>query len=270
MGEPQHTAARTPELCLVIPTFNERAGIGLLVHELDRSLPGLAWQALFVDDSTDGTDDVIRRLAAQDARLHVLHRDRNRGGLAGAVVEGLRLATGTYVCVLDADLQHPPANIPCMLREALGTGADLVIASRYIPGGSTGGLDGPLRQLYSRAFKHLSRAVFPHRLAGVTDPLGGFFIVRRTVLQGADLRPVGYKILLEILIRCRWHIVREVPYAFGERRSGESKADFRQGLWFLEHLLLLIWQCSPALWLPRAMLGGPTHKTKSAAAASRT
>jgi dolichol-phosphate mannosyltransferase len=160
-------------------------------------------------------------------------------------------AYGSYVCVLDADLQHPPARIPEMLATARSTGADIVIASRYIPGGSAGGLGGPLRKFYSRGLKLLSQMVFPRRLAGISDPLGGYFLLRRSVVQGTNLRPLGYKILLEILVRCQWQRVSEVPYRFELRQHGDSKANIRQGLQFLQHLAILVWDCSPVLAVPR-------------------
>jgi dolichol-phosphate mannosyltransferase len=242
-----------PELTLVIPTFNERDNVCHLLMRLETALKGVAWQALFVDDSTDGTDELIASLGRVDARVQVLHRSVNRGGLAGAVVDGLARARGTFVCVLDADLQHPAERIPAMLEAARETGADVVVASRYVPGGAAGGLDGPLRQFYSRGLKTLSRLVFPSRLAPISDPLGGFFLLHRSVVEGADLRPIGYKILLEILVRCSWGQAAEVPYRFEPRQFGTSKADLRQGLRFLRHLATLAWDCSPALAPIRAL-----------------
>ncbi|HYY89023.1 MAG TPA: polyprenol monophosphomannose synthase [Chloroflexota bacterium] len=227
------------ELSLIIPTYNERASIRPLLAELEAALHGIDWDVLFVDDSTDGTDHLIDQLATADPRIRVLHRADNRGGLSGAVVDGLARGRGTYLCVLDADLQHPPGRIRTMLAEAHRSDADVVIASRYMPGGSACGLDGPLRQLYSRGLKLLSQLLFPRRLAGVTDPLGGYFLLHRRILAGVELRPVGYKILLEILIRCPWRTAGEVPYRFQPRRHGDSKADLRQGLRFLSHLWLL-------------------------------
>lgn len=235
------------DLSLVIPTYNERANIEPLLAAIDTALRGLSWEVLFVDDSTDGTDALIARLAAADPRIRLLHRMENRGGLAGAVVDGLAEARGEYICVLDADLQHPPGRIPEMVARARETSAEIVIASRYLPGGSAGGLAGPLRQCYSRGLKLVSKAAFPRRLAGITDPLGGYFLVRRSVVEGAWLCPVGYKILLEILVRCRWRRACEVPYRFQPRHAGASKADFRQGLRFLRHLARLVWDCSPLL-----------------------
>jgi dolichol-phosphate mannosyltransferase len=248
------------ELSLVIPTFNERGNIDPLLSELKGALAGVAWEAIFVDDSTDGTDELIAASAQADPRLRLVHRPVNQGGLAGAVVDGLSEVRGAYVCVLDADLQHPPRHISEMLAEARRTDADLVIASRYISGGSNGGLDGPLRQFYSRGLKFLSRSLFPRRLAGVSDPLGGYFLVRRSVVQAASLRPIGYKILLEILVRCPWRESSEIPYSFEPRRFGDSKADLSQGFRFLQHLMTLAWECSPAFAVPRLLLQGRLHK----------
>jgi len=245
----------SPELSLIIPTFNERAGLPALLEELTGALAGLRWEAVFVDDSNDGTDELIASLAVEDPRIRLLHRAVNLGGLAGAVVDGLAVARGTYVCVIDADLQHPPASIPAMLHEARASNADVVVASRYVRGGSASGLDGPLRQLYSRGLKRLSQVVFPRRLASISDPLGGFFLLHRSVVDGAELRPIGYKILLEILVRCSWRTAREVPYRFMPRQHGESKADLRQGLRFLHHLAKLAWDCSP-VFAPARMAAG--------------
>lgn len=255
----------TPLVSLIIPTFNERTSIGPLLSELDAALVGLVWEAVFVDDSTDGTDALLASLATRDPRIRLIHREENRGGLAGAVVRGLACARGTYLCVLDADLQHPPARIPEMLAAAQHNRADVVVASRYVPGGSATGLDGLLRQFYSRGLKRLSQLTFPRRLRHVTDPLGGFFLVHRSVVTGVELRPIGYKILLEILIRCPWRTAHEVPYQFMPRQYGESKADLRQGLRFLQHLVTLAWDCSPLFAMPR----GPLNKHSNPRAAVR-
>jgi len=237
----------TVDVSLVIPTYNERDNIEPLLRAIEPALVGSNWEALFVDDSTDGTDELIARLAEADSRIRLLRRTENVGGLAGAVVAGLDQAQGTYVCVIDADLQHPPASIPRLLTEAQHTGADLVIASRYMPGGSAGGLAGPLRSVVSRGLRRMTHLMFPRRLSGITDPLGGFFLFRRSLVHGVELRPVGYKILLEILVRCPWQRASEVPYSFQPRLHCDSKADFQQGVRFLGHLATLAWDCSPLL-----------------------
>jgi glycosyltransferase involved in cell wall biosynthesis len=257
-----------PELTLIIPTYNERDSVQPLLEAIDAALQGIVWEAVFVDDSRDGTDVVLAEIGQTDVRVRVLHREVNRGGLAGAVVDGLQEARGTYLCVIDADLQHPPERLPSLLAAARAASADVVVASRYIPGGSTGGLDGPLRQFYSRGLKQLSQMVFPRRLAGITDPLGGYFLLHRGVVQGVVLRPMGYKILLEILVRCSWKRSAEVPYAFQPRQHGESKADFLQGVQFLHHLARLAMDCSPAFAPLR--LVGRVGVSQPVAAESRT
>lgn len=251
------------KLSLIIPTFNERANVAPLLAQVDVALERVVWEAWFVDDSTDGTDTVIEQLAEADPHIHVIHRTENRDGLAGAVVTGIAEAQGQYICVLDADLQHPPSKIPELLAEAESSDADFVIASRYVDGGANGGLDGPARQFYSRGLKLLCRLAFPRRLAGVTDPLGGYFLVSRTVAQSELLSPIGYKILLELLVRCRRQTVREIPYEFEPRLFENSKSDFHQGLRFLRHLGRLICECSPVFAPLRLLL------RSSASAAAR-
>ena len=234
-------AAKMSELALslVIPTFNERLNVSPLLGEIETALAGLSWEVVFADDSMDGTDELIAHLARRDPRVRLRHRTANLGGLAGAVVEGVEAARGAYLCVLDADLQHPPAAIPAMLAAARNRSADIVIASRYCAGGSPGGLDGPLRHLFSLGLRLLTKVLFPERLRGVTDPLGGFFLVRRSLVQGVELHPMGYKILLEILVRSPWQTIAEVPYEFRPRRGGTSKANLREGLRFLRHVAAL-------------------------------
>lgn len=218
----------------------------MLVDAVRAALHRLAWELLFVDDSDDGTDAVVREMAAADDRIRLVHRDGPAGGLSGAVLEGFALAVGDYCCVIDGDLQHPPELIPALVEKAKQGGCDVVIASRYIPGAAASGLAGPARQLGSRGLKWLARLAFPRRLAGLSDPLSGYFLVRSSVLRSGRLRPIGYKILLEILVRCRWKRACDVPYTFGPRAGGESKANTRQVLEFLRHLARLSWDCSPA------------------------
>jgi glycosyltransferase involved in cell wall biosynthesis len=228
------------ELSVVVPTRNELGNVSFLVEGLRQALTGIDYEIIFVDDSNDGTDLLIAALAAADDRLRLLHRERPSGGLAGAVALGLKLARGEYICVLDADLQHPPTTVPELLAEARKHSADLVVASRYVPGGSAAGLGGPVRRGLSRILRLLVRQLFSNRLGGVSDPLSGFFVVHRRVVSNCSLKATGYKILLEILVRCPWQTVREVPYRFEPRRFGVSKADLYQGLLFLEHLRRLI------------------------------
>ncbi len=144
---------------------------------------------------------------------------------------------------MDADLQHPPELLPELLAAGRRSGAELVVASRYAAGGSRRGLAGRYRQAVSRASTTAAKALFPRALRGVSDPMSGFFAIRRdAVARGAEdggLRPLGYKILLELAVRCRPRGVAEVPFDFGERHAGESKSTVRERMRFLRHLAQL-------------------------------
>ncbi|MFI1398450.1 glycosyltransferase [Streptomyces sp. NPDC020681] len=223
---------------VIIPTFNESANIRELLHRLTESVPSrLPCEVVFVDDSTDDTPEVIRA-AVQDCPfpVAVLHRETPVGGLGGAVVEGLRTAGSDWIVVMDADLQHPPALVPELVAAGERSGADLVVASRYIRGGSRAGLAGGYRIAVSRGATWLTKALFPRRLRGISDPMSGFFAIRRSVVTAELLKPLGYKILLELAVRCRPETVAEVPFVFQDRFAGESKSTAKEGIRFLGHL----------------------------------
>ncbi len=224
---------------VIVPTFNERDSIAELVARIDLVLAGREAEILFVDDSTDDTPAEIERVAADAAiPVRLIHREQNVGGLGGAVVAGLAAANGEVCIVMDGDLQHPPELLPALLERYEQGTADIVMASRYIGGGDSTGLGTTIRFGISRASTLLTKAMFPLRLAGTSDPMTGFFLVDRRRLDLAVLHPQGFKILLEILARTELRTA-EVPMAFSERRHGASKATFRQGATFLAHLTRL-------------------------------
>lgn len=231
------SARATPRLSVVLPTRNEAANLPLLLDRLDATLGDTPYEVCVVDDSDDETPVVLERLAAErPGRLRVLARrdEERRGGLSTAVVAGLRLATGEWVAVMDADLQHPPETLADMLAAA-EAGADIVVASRYVSGGSSSGLDGIVRRVVSRAATLVARALFREARRS-RDPLSGFFLCRRRLVDGVEFRPVGFKILLELLVLLPEVQVRDVPLRFDRRAHGRSKASMRQGLQFLRHL----------------------------------
>ena len=236
-----HTAVPQPDLVsLIVPTRNEAQNIVPLLRRLAAALGETAVEVLFVDDSTDDTPQVIVQAAPEFAfPVRVIARPpERRNGLSGAVVEGFQAAHGTWLCVMDADLQHPPEVIPVLLARAQEAQADLVLGSRKAD------LFGPLglsrrRAMTSQMLTLLARAWFPRLLKDVSDPLTGLFLVRRTAVDTAVLRPDGFKILLEILIRCPGLRVSEVHFDFAARHEGESKADFQEGMRFFRHLLRL-------------------------------
>jgi dolichol-phosphate mannosyltransferase len=231
----------TPRISLVIPTFNESANVAELLTRLAAALPeAVPSEVIFVDDSTDDTPAVITE-AARHSRLavSVRHRHAPEGGLGGAVAMGLREAAAPWIVVMDADLQHPPALVPELVAAGEQAGADLVVATRYAGGGSRDGLNGGFRKFASGGFTFLAKTIFSRQLRDVSDPMSGFFAVRAAALNADALRPLGYKILLELIVRCRPRRVTEVPYQFQDRFAGESKASFAEGLRFLRHLMVL-------------------------------
>ncbi|MFD9074887.1 glycosyltransferase [Streptomyces lasiicapitis] len=235
-------SARTT-VTVIIPTFNEAGNVEELLTRLAAALPAhLDCAALFVDDSTDDTPAAIERAALTcPFPVNVIHREVATGGLSGAVVEGLKAAASEWIVVMDADLQHPPSLMPELVETGRRAGADLVVASRYAGGGSHAGLSGRYRVAVSRASTLVTKGLFPSALRGISDPMSGFFAIRRsTVHANTDiLKPLGYKILLELAIRCRPRAVAEVPFSFQERYAGESKSTVREGMRFLAHLVSL-------------------------------
>lgn len=238
--------AGAPLLSVVVPTRDEEANVGPLLERLEVSLDAIDHEVLFVDDSDDATPAAICAAASPGGAVRLLHREpwERAGGLSTAVVTGLHQARGEFVCVMDSDLQHPPEVIPEMLAAATG-GADLVVASRYTRHGSAGGLDGAGRRWVSRGASALAAALFSEARAS-TDPLSGFFLCRRRVVDGIEFRPVGFKILLEMLVCVPGLRVCDVPIEFAPRRMGASKASARQGLLFLNHLRSLAFEVDGA------------------------
>jgi dolichol-phosphate mannosyltransferase len=233
---PEPSRGAAPVVSVVIPTRNEAANLEPLVERIKAALAGTSFEICFVDDSDDSTGDLLIELARTDPSVRCLLRqgaDR-RGGLSTAVVAGLRMARGRYACVMDADLQHPPELVPVLLAEA-ERGADLVVASRYAPGGSQQGLSGAVRRLVSREATLVARMLF-NEARQSSDPLSGFFLCRRALIDGIEFRPVGFKILLELLVCVPGLRVVDVPMTQAVRNTGESKATARQGLLYVRHL----------------------------------
>lgn len=219
---------------VIVPTFNEEDNVRTLTDKIEENLIGIKYEIIFVDDSIDETPRIIKELVRDRKNIRLI---RGQGkGLASAVILGFQEAEGDYLCVLDADFQHPPEMVRRLLEKALDCQADIVIGSRYCKGGGYAGLKGPLRKLISVCCKELARVVFSPKLNNITDPLGGLFLIKRNIIGNVSLRPRGFKILLEILIRCDWETVREIPYQFAVRADGKSKADINQGLTFLRHV----------------------------------
>ena len=215
---PKQGEMAMPRLSIVVPTYNERENLFPLTQRIHDALQDLAveWEILVVDDnSPDGTAAEAEALARQHP-LRVLVR-RDKKGLSRSVLEGFREARGDFLLVMDADLSHPPEVIPVMWETMIREECDLVVGSRYVPGG--GIEDWPFgRRLTSRIAKLLAMP-----LTDVKDPLAGFFLVRKSLVEGRAFNPVGFKILLEILAQGGHGKVREVPITFRDRVRGTSK-----------------------------------------------
>lgn len=240
------TAARPPvRVSVVVPTFNERENCRLLSDQLVDVLAARTggFEILFVDDSTDGVSPAILAdlVEHRPGTVRFVHRSgpERVGGLSGAVARGIGDARGEVIVVMDGDLQHPPATVPAILDLMEEEGADLVVASRYAGGGDASGLSTSWRRSVSSTSTLLARACFPRRVGAVcTDPMTGFFAVRRNCVDLTRLRPRGFKVLLEILARHDLTVV-ELPFDFGTRTIGESKASWRNGAQFLVQMLSL-------------------------------
>lgn len=220
--------AQTPrpgaELSIVVPTFNERDNVVELVLRISRVLGSSPWEIVFVDDdSPDGTADLVRALAGKNSRVRCLQRIGRRG-LSSACIEGMLSSSAPYLAVIDGDLQHDEQLLPRMLEILKTEEVDIVVGSRYAPGGEIGDWDAK-RARISRIASRLSRVLVPAELC---DPMSGFFMIRRGVLQSAahDLSAIGFKILADLFASSKGRLrFRELPYRFRNRHAGESKLD---------------------------------------------
>lgn len=231
------------ELSLIIPTYNERENIGLLLERAHKVLQeaGHSFEIIVVDDdSPDRTWEVARALIPEKQELRVIRRVNERG-LARAVVRGWQEARGDFLAVMDGDLQHPPETLRPLIEALQQPEVDIVVASRHTEGGGVSRWN-VMRRAVSWLATLTATWVMPGTLATVRDPMSGFFALRRPVIEGQRLVPEGYKILLEVLARGRYRTVREVPYIFVERKLGSSKLSSRQYLEFGMHLARLAWE----------------------------
>jgi dolichol-phosphate mannosyltransferase len=218
---------------VIVPTYREAENLPVLVPRITAALQraGLPGEILIIDDnSPDKTSQVCARLAEKHpVRLVVRTEER---GLSSAVLHGMNQARGDVLVVMDADLSHPPEQVPELITALNGEGVDFVIGSRYVKGGKTVEGWGLLRWLNSKGATLLARP-----LTTAADPMAGFFALRRTTLEGAaPLDPVGYKIGLELIVKCGCKKVREVPITFANRLHGQSKLSFKEQVNYIRHL----------------------------------
>jgi len=247
------------DISVIIPTYNEYQNILRLVEVVKRKLPGgLFTEIIIVDDnSPDGTGKLIENhiqknqipmsghliqehengdsLTVKSGKSVVrLIRRESKRGVVSAVMHGIRSSTGQYILVMDADFSHPPEAVPVLITELMSDPNCIVIASRYTDGGSVAGWPFK-RLLLSRLAAKIARHGL--KLSNIRDPISGFFAFPRHIIENIGINSSGYKLLLEILVKTKGARVKEVPYAFTDRKLGESKLDSR-----------VIWDYLWAIW----------------------
>ena len=237
------SAPEAPLLSVVVPTRNEAGNVETLVQRLGAVLTGVPTEVIFVDDSSDQTPAILERIAANPppgVSIRMLHRaPPQQTGLGSAAAEGFKMASGHLVAVMDGDLQHPPELLTRMIETLEDNDFDVVVASRYASGGSARGLNGPARSAVSVTSKVVAQVLF-REARKTTDPLSGYFLFRRSAIEGLEFRPIGFKILLEVLVCAAGTRVGDVALTFAQRHAGESNASMAQGVAYLRHLWSLL------------------------------
>ena len=223
------------DLSVELPTYNEAENLPILVERLENL--DLDLEIIVIDDnSPDGTADVVKSLAQKYRNIKLLQRPKKLG-LASAIFDGLKLASGGYIAVMDADLQHPPETLLNMFAEAKH-GSDIIVASRYVKWGRSE-RSGLARRVISRGATFLAHAML-RETRNVKDPMSGFFIFKREILEGKKIESDGYKVLLEVLVKGGSdHRIAEIPYTFRPRIKGKSKLTFKENIKFVRLLLML-------------------------------
>lgn len=223
---------------IIIPCRNEGKNVERMVQRITRSLGARGdYEIVFVDDSSDQTPGLLEALSKQFGHVRFRHRESG-GGLSSAVLEGFDMAQGEWFIVMDADAQHPPESLPAVVSAIERAEGDLIVPSRFVAGGHDGGLN-PWRKFVSWTARTLARVAL-RRVWKIKDPTSGFFAVRRATAYSRPLNPVGWKILLELLVRSDYERVAEIPYSFEARDAGSSKFGLREQGQYLRHIVRLI------------------------------
>lgn len=223
-------------LTIIVPTYNEKHNVIIISEALAKVMGDIEYEILFMDDSRDETVEILKELSNQYPHIRYFHRDNERG-LATAVVKGFELAKGDIVTVIDSDMQHPPILVPRMYKE-IEAGYDIVIPSRFIPGGDDGGLNIK-RKLISFVARYIGK-VSLRSLRKISDATSGVFMFKKSIIEGKELNPIGWKILIEVLVKGEYKTVQEIPYKFQARAEDESKMSMKEQLNYLLHLLRII------------------------------
>jgi len=228
------------ELSLVLPTFRESRNIQPMLRQVTgvlRAVEGLRFEIIVLDDnSPDGTAELALAVAEEIPEVRVARRT-GEAGLATAVIRGWQIARGSVLAVMDADLQHPPEVLQGLLR-AIREGSDIAIGSRHVENGGVSDWN-MFRRIISRTAQVIGLVLLPEVVGRISDPMSGYFMLRRDAIAGRTLNPLGYKILIEVIARSRAARIAEVGYVFRERQEGESKVSTAIYLQYLRHLMRL-------------------------------
>jgi dolichol-phosphate mannosyltransferase len=227
-----HADKNSDMITIIVPTYNESKNIHRLIKEVSESMQGEKFEILLMDDnSPDKTAEKARELESEfPVRTVVRTQDK---GLAKSVVDGFKNAKGATMLVMDADLSHPPNVIPRMIKRQRETDAEIVVASRLVEGGGTE--DWP----NSRKLTSYCASLLARPLTNIRDPMSGFFLLKKSVVENAELKPTGYKILLEILVRGNYEKSVEEPFIFRDRTAGESKLNMKVNIQYAAQVFTL-------------------------------
>ncbi len=220
-------AQNRAEVSIIIPTYNESENIIQVLKSIGEHLPEeIVAEALVVDDnSPDGTGKIVEDYIndtqnGTEYAIEVIHR-KSKSGLSSAILDGIQHSTGETIVIMDSDFSHPPKIIPQLIEEIKTSKCDIVIASRFVPGGTINGWSTK-RKLISKTAKGIAKAGLG---VNESDPMSGFFAFKRKILDGIKFDAIGYKMLLEILVKTKGAKVKEIPYTFTDRTRGSSKLD---------------------------------------------
>jgi len=224
-------------ISIIIPTFNEKVNVVKVADKIESVLGNkYIYEIIFVDDSLDNTLEYLEIVTKKYDNIRYRHRYGKRG-LATAVVDGIEISKGKTIIVMDADMQHPPELLPDIV-ENIEQGYDLVIPSRHLKGANEAGLN-IFRKIISHTASTIGK-IFLKELRNINDPTSGFFAFKREILRDAKMNPVGWKILIEILVKGNYKRISEIPYEFKKRNYGNSKMSFNEQINYLRHIFRLI------------------------------
>lgn len=224
-------------LSIIIPTYNEGDNIVKIVDKINEVLNEEDYEIIFVDDSNDDTIQKLQFISETNKNIRYIHRSGERG-LATAVVKGFFEAKGEIITVMDSDLQHPPEILVSMLYAIEKENADIALPTRFINGGTDGGLN-IFRKLISFTARNLAN-IFIKRLRKFSDNTSGYFMFKKEVIEDCKFDPIGWKILIEVLVKGQYTKVIEIPYEFKARRIGQSKMSVKEQINYIKHIIRLI------------------------------